>query len=94
MIELVKRTLDRGLEWNERAAASAVNGFDWLFRRDNLVKSGQTEYELVYESDLMSVRYYGLDGVDAVPLADGTMLPIQRRQHVIPLVLVPPLGMV
>ena len=92
MIELVKRTLDRGLEWNERAAASAVNGFDWLFRRDNLVKSGQTEYELVYESDLMSVRYYGLDGVDAVPLADGTMLPIQRRQHVIPLVLVPPLG--
>jgi polyhydroxyalkanoate synthase len=90
--KLVQRALDQGLELNERAAASVVNGFDWLFRRQNLVKSGQTEFELIHDGDLMSVRYYSLDGEDAITLADGSALPIQRRQHAVPLVLVPPLG--
>jgi polyhydroxyalkanoate synthase len=92
MRKLLQRALDQGLELNERAAASAVNGFDWLFRRKHLVKSGQTEFVLIHDGDLMSVRFYSLDGEEAIALADGTSLPIQRNQHAVPLVLVPPLG--
>lgn len=56
----MERLLDRGAELNDRAAATVANGFDWLFRHDKLVKSGQTSFELIYTSDLMTVRYYAL----------------------------------
>lgn len=77
---------------NERAAQVAANGFDWLFRRRQLVKSGRTWFELVYDGDLMSVRYYGLPDEDEIELADGSRLPIERNRHPVPLVIVPPLG--
>lgn len=77
---------------NERAAQVAANGFDWLFRRRQLVKSGRTWFELVYDGDLMSVRYYGLPDEDEIELADGSHLPIERNRHAVPLVIVPPLG--
>jgi polyhydroxyalkanoate synthase len=92
MSHWIKRAIDRGSELNDRAATAVVNGFDWLFRHEHLVKSGQTPFELVYTSDLMTVRHYALDGEDAIDLADGTRLPVQRPQHAVPLVLVPPLG--
>ena len=56
MVPLLKRTLDKGLEINERVAASVFNGFDWVFNRDELVKSGQTHFELVHQGDPMAVR--------------------------------------
>ena len=81
MISLLRQVLDRGLEINERLAAAAANGFDWLFRHEYLVKSGQTEFELVHVGDPMTVRHYTLDGEHAIELADGTVLPIRRRRH-------------
>lgn len=33
MLNVIKRTLDTGLEWNERLGTAANNGIDWLFRR-------------------------------------------------------------
>ena len=36
MISLLRQVLDRGLEINERLAAAAANGFDWLFRHEHL----------------------------------------------------------
>jgi polyhydroxyalkanoate synthase len=92
MIGLVKKALDRGLEINERLAAAAANGFDWLFRHEHLVKSGQTEFDLVHVGDPMTVRHYTLDGERAIELEDATLLPVRRRRHAVPLVLVPPLG--
>lgn len=92
MIDQLKRALDKGVELNERLAAAANNGFDWLFRREQLVLSGQTDYALVHEGELMSVRHYTLQGDTHIPLADGSILPIARRRFTIPLVLVPPLG--
>ena len=59
MTPFLTRALDRGLELNERLALSVGNGFDWLFRREELVQSGRTDYETIYVGDLMSVRYYG-----------------------------------
>lgn len=81
-----------GLKFNEHAVTIAGNGFDWIFRRQRLVKSGRTWFELVYDSDLMSVRYYGLPDEDYIELADGTRLPVSRNRYAVPLVIVPPLG--
>ncbi len=92
MNPLAKRLLDQSLAANQRVAQAAGNGFDWLFRRNNLVKSGHTWFELVHDGDPMAVRYYGLPDEDEIELADGGTMPIQREQFKRPLVLVPPLG--
>lgn len=92
MNELGKRALDQGLALNQRLTQSLGNGFDWLFRRDTLVKSGRTWFELIHDGDPMSVRYYGLPDEDEVMFADGSCMPIERQQKPVPLVLVPPLG--
>lgn len=92
MNPLAKRLLDQGLVFNQLAAQAAGNGFDWLFRRNNLVKSGHTWFELVYDGDPMAVRYYALPDEDDIQLGDGSLMPIQREQQKRPLILVPPLG--
>lgn len=73
------------LQLNGRVAGTIANGFDWLFRRDRLIRSGKTWFELVLDGELMAVRHYQ-------PL-DARGEPIARAGiHDIPLVLVPPLG--
>ncbi len=79
-------------ELNRRLAKSAANGAEWLFRRDTLIQSGRTWFELVHDGDLMAVRYYGLPEEEEIELVDGSYMPVQRKQHAVPLVLVPPLG--
>ncbi len=88
----IRLGLDQALAVNQRAAASLINGAEWLFRRQRLVKSGRTWFELVHDGDPMSVRYYGLPEETEIQLSDGGVMPIQRQQHPVPLVLVPPLG--
>ncbi len=92
MNDLSKRLIGQGMRLNRRLSSSAANGLDWLFKRDTLIKSGRTWFELVHDGDLMSVRYYELPEEDEIELADGSHRPIQRKQHPVPLVLVPPLG--
>jgi len=74
MNDTLKRWMDTGSEINERAAATAINAFDWLFRKESLVKSGQTPHVVIHEGDPMSVRYYDLDD-DEIPLSDDTVRP-------------------
>ncbi len=92
MNRLARLALNQGLALNNRVASAAANGTDWLFKRDTLIKSGRTWFELVHDDDLMAVRYYGLPEEDEITLVDGSTMPIQREQHPVPLVLVPPLG--
>lgn len=92
MNPIAKRMLDQGLAFNQRFSNAAANGFEWLFKRDTLIKSGQTWFELIHDGDPMSVRYYELPGEERIELADGSHMPINRDCHDIPLVLVPPLG--
>ena len=92
MNKLTKLAINRGLALNRRFSTAAANSVDWLFKRDTLIKSGRTWFELVHDSDLMAVRYYELPEDDDVELQDGSRMPIQRKQHAVPLVLVPPLG--
>jgi polyhydroxyalkanoate synthase len=92
MNELVERAIHQGLALNQRLSVTAANGVDWLFKRDTLIKSGRTWFELVHDGDLMSVRYYELPEEDDIELVDGSRMPIRRKQYPVPLVLVPPLG--
>ena len=92
MNKLSRFALDQGLALNQRMAESTANSIDWLFKRDTLIKSGRTWFELVHDGDLMSVRYYALPEDDEIELVDGSTMSIQRKQHPVPLVLVPPLG--
>jgi polyhydroxyalkanoate synthase len=92
MNQLTKMALDQGLALNQRLSETAANGLDWLFKRDTMIKSGRTWFELVHDGDLMSVRYYELPEDDEIELVDGSHLPIERNQYAVPLVLVPPLG--
>lgn len=89
---LAKMAIEQGLALNQRLAKSAANGADWLFKRDTLIQSGRTWFELVQDGDLMAVRYYGLPEEEEIELVDGSLMPVQRKQHAVPLVLVPPLG--
>ena len=82
----------QGLALNRRFSKTAANGVDWLFKRDTLIKSGRTWYELVHDTDLMAVRYYELPEDDEIELVDGSKKKIERKQHAVPLVLIPPLG--
>ena len=92
MNKLAKMTLGNSLALNQRLARTAANGIDWLFKRDTLIESGRTWFELVLDGDLMAVRYYGLPDESEIELVDGSFMPIERKQHPVPLVLVPPLG--
>ena len=92
MNQLTKRLVHQGLALNQRLSATAANSVDWLFKRDTLIQSGRTWFELVLDGDLMSVRYYDLPEDDEIELTDGSRMRIQRNQHAVPLVLVPPLG--
>jgi polyhydroxyalkanoate synthase len=89
---LLRKARSQSLEVNQRLSQFAVNGFDWLFRRKQLIKSGRTWFELVHDGDPMAVRYYGLPDEEDIELVDGGRMPIERTQHPVPLVLVPPLG--
>jgi polyhydroxyalkanoate synthase len=92
VLNLINRTLDTALEWNERLGDAANNGIDWLFRRERLVLSGLTDFEVIHGGELMSVRYYSLSTESEISLEGGATLPVQRQKYRVPLVLVPPLG--
>ncbi|MEN8720416.1 MAG: alpha/beta fold hydrolase [Oceanococcaceae bacterium] len=92
MNDLINSGVGSVLAVNRRAARSLANGMEWMFKRERLVKSGKTWFELVYDGDPMSVRYYGLPDEREITLPDGSVQPVRREKYALPLVLVPPLG--
>lgn len=82
----------QGLALSQHLASCITNGFDWVFRSDQLVKSGKIWFELVYDGNPMPVRYDGLPDEDEIRLVDGSRMPVERKQYPLPLVLVPSLG--
>lgn len=88
----IKQALQRAREAREHAGTVAGNALDWVFLRGSLVQSGLTPYETLLSGDPMSLRYYPPPYEDEIPLPDGSLLPVQRERHPVPLVLVPPLG--
>ena len=68
MTSLTELAIEQGLALNRRLAKTAANGADWLFKRDTLIQSGRTWFELVHDGDLMAVRYYELPEDEEIEL--------------------------
>ena len=92
MNELERRAVGGLIRLNERYSREAAIWLDWFFKRDTLIKSGRTWFELVHDSDLMSVRYYELPDETEIELVDGSVRKIERNRYQRPLVLIPPIG--
>lgn len=92
MSDVFSNAVGQVLGANQRMAGALGNGMAWMFKRERLVKSGKTWFELVYDGDPMSVRYYGLPDEKSIPMPDGSKMPVESSKKRIPLVLVPPLG--
>lgn len=68
-----------------------ANGYDRLFRPEALVKAEQTPYEVLFERDLLKLRYYPPLTEDTIQIGDQQVEVAQTR-HRTPVVLVPPLA--
>ncbi|HEX4880560.1 MAG TPA: alpha/beta fold hydrolase [Limnobacter sp.] len=89
----MKKILKTALKINELAVSTATNAADWFFRKDILIQSGKTEYEVIAEHLPMRVRYYApAEVAPHASLAEGESETPPGRQHAIPVVMVPPLG--
>lgn len=67
------------------------NANDRLFRARDLVLADQTPYEIIHQNDLVKLRYYLPIAEDEV-LVDGVAMPVNKKPHKTPLVIVPPLA--
>ncbi|MDC0662826.1 alpha/beta fold hydrolase [Marinobacter sp. SS21] len=74
-----------------QTALYAGNAFDRVFRAASLVQAGQTPFETLHSDGLVSLRYYPPLAEDFIDL-DGEEIPVQRRSHKTPIVIVPPLA--
>ncbi|MED5389429.1 MAG: alpha/beta fold hydrolase [Pseudomonadota bacterium] len=68
------------------------NGRARLFQADALSQAEQTPYEVLFDDGLVKLRYYPPLQENAIPLTDGTVMPVNRETQRTPLVLVAPLA--
>lgn len=68
-----------------------TNGYDRLFRPERLIKADQTPYEVLVESGLLKLRHYPPLTSRTIRVGDDR-IPVARRRHRTPVVLVPPLA--
>lgn len=68
-----------------------ANGYDRVFRPEELIKSEQTPYRIVYERELLTLRYYP-PLTEAAIQAGAETLPVTGTRHRTPVLLVPPLA--
>ena len=90
------RRFARDAPSNARAQAGGLsdflrNGYDRLFNTDSLVKADLTPYQVLLDRGLLKLRYYP-------PLTDSHIqvgqqrIPVRKKRHRTPVVLVPPLA--
>ncbi|MGB2109738.1 MAG: alpha/beta fold hydrolase [Marinobacter vinifirmus] len=74
-----------------QGALYAGNAFDRVFRAASLVQAGQTPFETLHSDGLVSLRYYPPLQEDFIEL-DGMVIPVERKTHRTPIVIIPPLA--
>jgi len=74
-----------------QGALYAGNAFDRVFRAASLVQAGQTPFETLHSDGLVSLRYYPPLPEDFIEL-DGMVIPVERKTHRTPIVIIPPLA--
>ena len=92
MNPVFKAALNSGVMINEKAIDFVNNGFDRLFRTDELIRSSQTPYDVILVRKPMSLRYYPPLEEAEIPLADGSTLPVSTDEKDVPLLIIPPLA--
>jgi polyhydroxyalkanoate synthase len=75
---------ERGIQWISNAVERQLNG-------ERFMAANQTPFELIHQRDLLSVRRYPMLAEDYIQVGTG-LKPVKRRQHKVPVVLVPPLA--
>lgn len=68
------------------------NARAWLRSGPDIVQAGKTPYEVIYQEDIVKLRYYPPLKENSIPMADGTKVPCVDTPHRIPLVIVSPLA--
>ncbi|MBQ0752865.1 MAG: alpha/beta fold hydrolase [Gammaproteobacteria bacterium] len=69
----------------------AQNARDWLTLDENIVQAGRTPYDVIYEEDIVQLRYYPPLSQDIV-IIDGRDVVVEKTPLPIPLVIVAPLA--
>jgi polyhydroxyalkanoate synthase len=75
---------ERALQWISNAVERRLDG-------ERFMVANQTPYELILQSGLLSVRRYPALAEDYIQVGEE-LKPAKRRQHRVPLLLVPPLA--
>ncbi|MBQ26327.1 alpha/beta fold hydrolase [Alcanivorax sp.] len=68
------------------------NGRARLFDAQQLSQAEQTPYEILFDDGLVKLRFYPPLAESAIPLSDGTVIPVSQTPQRTPLVLVAPLA--
>lgn len=74
-----------------QARRVAVNARRRFLDPQSLVEAEQTPYQVIYREDIVSLRYYPPLAAETIDVGDR-VVPVARRAHPVPLVLVSPLA--
>ncbi len=91
MADLIKAATEKAAGLARQTSLYAGNAFDRVFRAASLVQAEQTPFETLYTDGLVSLRYYPPLQEDFIEL-DGVTIPVERKSHRTPVVVVPPLA--
>lgn len=76
----------------QTSAAFLRNAVQRRLNKQNYLLSDKTENDVIFQDDIMSVKYYKPLTCDTLTLESGQSLHVRRRRFAIPIVMVPPLG--
>lgn len=91
MSNLIKATAGKAASLTRQTSRYTGNAFDRVFRAASLVQAGQTPFETLHTDGLVSLRYYPPLQEDFIEL-DGITIPVERKSHRTPVVIIPPLA--
>jgi polyhydroxyalkanoate synthase len=75
----------------QRARRVLGNARDRLLRPNEISQAGLTPYDVIADDGLVSLRHYR-PLHDTQILVDGQLIPVSKKRHRVPLVIVPPLA--
>lgn len=75
----------------QRGGMLLTNAGDRFLRARELTLAGQTSYQVLHDNGLVKLRHY-LPLTEASVRAGDAELPVSRRRHRVPVVIVPPLA--
>ncbi|MDI1301885.1 MAG: alpha/beta fold hydrolase [bacterium] len=75
----------------QRATHALGNARDRLLHSRELSQAGLTPYDVIHDNGLVSLRHYRHLSEEVIQV-DGEAVPVSRKTHRVPLVIVPPLA--